>query len=175
MVDNARSKESVLQLYQSLLDLGISPFVAKQLSIQQVAEGGYEKKWWTGDKVKFDTPQQLAAHIVTTYGKNYPDSLKATTFQQFYDGLQKTGRIGMYNSAQGYEGYKKHLLSYAPAISKRIDAYEASRSTGPEATPQNNLLMQKINITPEQPDALRVTQVPVVHRYGGRLKRHING
>lgn len=41
----------------------------------------------------------------------------------------------MYNSVQGYEGYKKHLLSYAPAISKRIDAYEASKSTSPAATP----------------------------------------
>lgn len=178
MVDNERSKESILQLYQALVDQGISPFVAKQLSIQQVAEGGYAKKWWTGDHVKFDTPQQLATHIVDMYGKNYPDSLKATTFQQFYDGLQRTGRKGMYNSFAGYEGYKKYLLSYAPAISKRIDAYEASKTTRPTAVPQNNLLMQKIAITPEQPDALRVTQIqpiPVVHRYGGKLKRHING
>lgn len=175
MATNERSKESILQLYQALLDQGVSPFVAKQLSIQQVAEGGYAKKWWTGDRVKFDTPQQLASHIVDTYSRNYPDSLKATTFQQFYDGLQKTGRRGMYNSVTGYEGYKKHLLSYAPAISKRIDTYESSKTI---STPQDKLFIQKIDIVPEQPDALRMTQVqsiPVVHRYGGKLKRHING
>lgn len=164
--------------YQALLDRGMSPEVAKELTVQQVAEGGYDKKWWSGDLVKFNTPTELADHVIDHHSRLYPDSLKATNFDEFYDGLQKTGKH-MYNSEKGYNGYKQHLLSYRPAIIRRLDNYEATRTPKTQPTQQANT--SAISLTPilEKNDATAVTKQPViqpvaVRRFGGRLKRHLN-
>ncbi len=91
----------VTSYYQALLDNGASPEVAKELTVQQVAEGGYNPKWWTGDKVKFNTPEELAKHVLDYHKRMYPDSLKAKNFEDFYNGIQRTGQY-MYNSEKGY-------------------------------------------------------------------------
>ncbi len=167
--------------YQALLDRGMTPEVAKELTVQQVAEGGYDTKWWSGDEVKFNTPGELADHVIGHHSRMYPDSLKATNFDEFYNGIQRTGKA-MYNSEKGYNGYKRHLLSYRPAILRRLDKYEQSKTPAVQSTVQPTAQpTTPINIENivEKNDATSVLKPMIVKpiqakKLGGRLKRHLN-
>lgn len=165
MADNKIYKH-ITSYYQALLDKGLSPEVARELTVQQVAEGGYNTKWWTGDKVKYNTPEELAAHVIEHHSRMFPDSLKATNFNEFYDGLQKTGKA-MYNSVKGYNGYKQHLLTYRPGIIRRINQYE-----------QQPTIKAPVLEHIEPNDVTNIVNTPVIQpiqmkKCGGKLKRHI--
>lgn len=168
----------VTSYYQALLDQGMSPEVAKELTVQQVREGGYAKRWWSGDGVKFNTPQELAKHVIAKHSKLYPDSLKATNFDEFYNGLQKTGKY-MYNSEQGYNGYRKALLNVRPGVVRRIDKYVQSRTPVQEPVTETPAIAAPTLEHAEPNDVTKVVTTPVaqpiqMQKRGGKLKRHIN-
>lgn len=168
----------VTSYYQALLDKGMSPEVAKELTVQQVAEGGYNTKWWSGDKVKYNTPQELAAHVIDHHSRMFPDSLKATNFNEFYNGIQKTGKA-MYNKVKGYNGYKQHLLTYRPGIVRRINKYEQSRTPVQEPVTETPTIAAPTLEHAEPNDVTKVVTTPVaqpiqMQKRGGKLKRHIN-
>lgn len=171
-----RPLNSIFELYQALLDLGVNSFAAKELTSQQVSEGGYGETdrglWWTGDKKKYATAQELANHIVDWYGRMYPKALKAEDFNTFYDGLQKN-RGYMYNSKLGYTGYRNHLLKYRPAILKRLNNYDASKVPVQQINIPDQP-MSMIEQVEEKPDALRIITpsmpIPVMQRYGGKIQ-----
>ena len=122
---------NVTQIYQALVDKGVTPQAALDLTNQKVAEKGWTG-FATGDNKKYPNAQSFAQHLIDWHSRMYPDSLKAQNFQQYYDGIQKNAKY-MYNSEKGYNGYKKDLLLTRPGVKKRINYYRATQGLGPLA------------------------------------------
>lgn len=122
---------NVTQIYQALVDKGVTPQAALDLTNQKVAEKGWTG-FATGDNKKYPNVQSFADHLINWHSRMYPDSLKAQNFQQYYDGIQKNAKY-MYNSEKGYNGYKKDLLLTRPGVKKRINYYRATKGLGPLA------------------------------------------
>ena len=123
--------DNVTQIYQALVDKGVTPQAALDLTNQKVAEKGWTG-FATGDNKKYPNAQSFADHLINWHSRMYPDSLKAKNFQQYYDGIQKNVKY-MYNSEKGYDGYKKDLLLTRPGVKKRINYYRATKGLGPLA------------------------------------------
>ena len=123
--------DNVTQIYQALVDKGVTPQAALDLTNQKVAEKGWTG-FATGDNKKYPNAQSFAQHLIDWHSKMYPDSLKAQNFQQYYNGIQKNVKH-MYNSEKGYNGYKKDLLLTRPGVKKRINYYRATQGLGPLA------------------------------------------
>lgn len=79
---------NVTQIYQALVDKGVTPQAALDLTNQKVAEKGWTG-FVTGDNKKYPNAQSFADHLINWHSRMYPDSLKAQNFQQYYDGIQK--------------------------------------------------------------------------------------
>lgn len=122
---------NVTQIYQALVNKGVNPQVALDMTNQKVAEKGWTG-FVTGDNRKYSNAQSFADHLIDWLSRMYPDSLKAQNFQQYYNGIQKNVKH-MYNSEKGYNGYKKDLLLTRPGVKKRINYYRATQGLGPLA------------------------------------------
>lgn len=111
--------DNVTAIYQALIDKGLSPQAAIEITNQKIAEKGWEG-FVTGDKIKYKNANDFAAHILDWYGRMYPDSLKANTFDEYWNGIQITPKY-KYNSSN--PNYKQELLKTRPGVVKRINYY----------------------------------------------------
>lgn len=137
----------VTQIYQGLVDRGVSPQSALELVNQKIAERGWTD-YSTGDLKVFPNVSSFVKHLVDWHGRMYPNSLKARNFNEFYEGINGTkeqhernrrskgkdnsGRY-YYNTEKGWEGYKKDLLTTRPGVLKRINYYRAQKGLSPLA------------------------------------------
>ena len=70
-----KAYENVVQIYQALINQGVSPQVALELTNQKVAEKGYTG-FVSGDNKKFSNASAFAKHLVDWHSRMYPDSLE---------------------------------------------------------------------------------------------------
>lgn len=118
---------NVTQIYQALVDHGVTPQAALDLTNQKVAEKGWSG-YSTGDSKRFNNAEQFTNHIIDWYGRMYPDSLKANNFNQFWKGIQITPKY-KYNSEN--PNYKQELLRTRPGVKKRINFYRKQQGLNP--------------------------------------------
>lgn len=158
----------VTSLYQALIDRGIPPQAALELTNQQVAEGGWNA-WYTGDGKRYPTHNGLADHIASWMTKSYPDTIKAKNFDQFFNGLQH-GKNGSYNNKPEY---KPNLLNTRPGVKRRINAYRAEQGL-PPLTLLNDNPYVPTDTTPSIVTPQENLVEPIesnIAAYGGELKR----
>lgn len=121
--------DNVTQIYQALVDRGVEPQAALDLTNQKVAERGW-KGFSTGDKKTFPDAKSFADHIVDWHGRMFPDSLKANNFNQFWKGIMVTPKY-KYNPRGN--AYKQELLRTRPGVKKRINFYRKQQGLSPLA------------------------------------------
>lgn len=109
--------DNVTSIYQSFIDQGLTPQVAAELTNQKVAEKGWTG-FVSGDNKRFSNPDDFATHTIQLFQRNYPDSLKANNFNEFYKGLQYGKH--KYNP---YPNYNKKLLQTKNGVFKRLNYY----------------------------------------------------
>lgn len=78
--------DHVVEIYQSLLDKGVHEHAAFELVNQKVAEKGWTG-YATGDNKKYDNVNKFTDHLIEWHGRMYPNSLTATTFEEFWNGI----------------------------------------------------------------------------------------
>lgn len=127
--------DNVVSIYQSLVNKGVNPQAALELTNQKVAEKGWEG-YATGDNQKFSNVSDFTNHLIKWHKKLYPDSLKAKSFEQFWRGIQITPKY-KYNSEN--PNYKQNLLDTRPGVKKRINFYRQKKGLGP-------LVMNTLNL-----------------------------
>lgn len=130
---NGGTQKHAQDVYQGFINQGVTPEVALELTNQQVAEGGWNK-YSTGDKQTFKAVEPFTQHVVDWHERMYPDSLKATNFNQFFKGLQN----GKYKYNPNSNQYYKHLKSTRPGVKKRINVYRESLGETPLAFVNNS-------------------------------------
>lgn len=135
-IGNRNQYNHVVSIYQSLLNQGVSPQAALELTNQKIAEKGWTG-YSTGDNKRFNTADQFTQHLIDWHGKMYPESLKANNFEEFWKGIQITPKY-KYNSEN--PDYKKLLLKTRPGVKKRINFYREKQGLPPLA------LMSESNI-----------------------------
>lgn len=128
-IGNRDQYNNVTQIYQALVDRGVEPQAALDLTNQKVAERGW-KGFSTGDKKSYPNANSFADHIVDWHGRMFPDSLKAKSFNDFWRSIQVTPKY-KYNSEN--PNYKNHLLETRPGVKKRINFYRKQQGLGPLA------------------------------------------
>lgn len=127
----------VTEIYQSLVDQGIDPQAALDITNQKIAEKGW-KGYSTGDNKKFQNADDWAAHVKDWHQRMYPDSLKANGFNSYWRSIQVTPKY-KYNSED--PGYRKLLESTRPGVKKRVNFYRQQQGLSPLAQvniPNNN-------------------------------------
>lgn len=129
-----KAYENVVQIYQALINQGVSPQVALELTNQKVAEKGYTG-FVSGDNKKFSNAAAFAKHLVDWHGRMYPDSLKAKNFNQFYQGINGPNVKYKYNSKRS--DYREWLEKVRPGVKKRINQYRQSKGQSPLAMLDN--------------------------------------
>lgn len=108
----------VTEIYQDLIDKGIHEHAAFELVNQKVTEKGWTG-YATGDNKKYDNVNKFTDHLIEWHGRMYPNSLTATTFEEFWKGIvPKKGP--KYNLRPGY---KNELLKTRSGVLKRINHY----------------------------------------------------
>lgn len=120
--------DNVTSIYQSLVDKGVDPQAALELTNQKVAEKGWTG-WTTGDNKKFNNVNSFTDHLIDWHSRMYPDSLKVNNFQDFWNSIQ--GGKHKYNSRGNV--YKKELLLTRPGVKKRINFYRNTLGEQPLA------------------------------------------
>ena len=124
---------NVIQIYQNLIDNGVSDQAALELTNQKIAEGGW-KGYSSGDGKKFNNVNSFVDHIIDWHNKMYPDSLKANSFNQFFNSLE----YGKHKYNPNPNIYKQHLLETRPGVKKRINNYRDSLGQQPLSLLYNN-------------------------------------
>lgn len=120
--------DNVTSIYQSLVDKGVDPQAALELTNQKVAEKGWTG-FATGDNKKFNNVNSFTDHLIDWHSRMYPDSLKVNNFQDFWNGIQ--GGKHKYNPRGNV--YKKELLLTRPGVKKRINFYRNTLGEQPLA------------------------------------------
>lgn len=120
--------DNVTSIYQSLVDKGVDPQAALELTNQKVAEKGWTG-FATGDNKKFNNVNSFTDHLIDWHSRMYPDSLKVNNFQDFWNGIQ--GGKHKYNPRGN--AYKKELLLTRPGVKKRINFYRNTLGEQPLA------------------------------------------
>lgn len=126
-IGTMKQYQNVTQIYQALVDQGVNPQAALDITNQKVREKGWTG-FATGDSKRFSNATDFAKHIVDWHGRMYPDSLKAQNFNQYWRGIQITPKE-KYNSKN--PNYKKELLQTRPGVKKRINFYRAQQGLSP--------------------------------------------
>lgn len=119
---------NVTSIYQEYINAGVSPEVALELTNQKVAEKGWTG-YASGDKKRFRNAKDFVDHTVDYHSRMYPDTLKATNFNQFYNGLE----FGEHRYNPYVKTYKDKLLLTRPGVRKRINQYRAKQGQQPLA------------------------------------------
>lgn len=131
----------VTSIYQSLVDKGVNPQAALDLTNQKIAEKGWTG-YSTGDNKRFNTADQFTQHLIDWHGKMYPESLKANNFEEFWKGIQITPKY-KYNSEN--PDYKKLLLKTRPGVKKRINFYREKQGLPPLALVSENNIYEMLS------------------------------
>lgn len=124
---------NVISIYNSLLDEGIQPQAALELTNQKVAEKGW-KGYVSGDNKHFNNSDDFAEHLINLHQRLYPDSLKANNFNQFYKAIE----FGKNKYNPNPNAYKQQLLDTRNGVKKRINSYRAIQNL-PPLTLLNNI------------------------------------
>lgn len=124
---------NAIQIYQHFIDNGIPEQAALELTNQKIAEGGW-KGYSSGDGKKFNNVDNFIDHIIDWHNKMYPDSLKANSFNQFFNSLE----YGKHKYNPNPNSYKQHLLETRPGVKKRINEYRNSLGQQPLSLLYNN-------------------------------------
>ena len=140
-IGNQQQYNNVVSIYQSLVSKGIPPQAALEIVNQKVAEKGWAG-FATGDNKKYSTADDFADHIIDWYGRMYPDSLKANSFEDYWKSLQITPKY-KYNNKN--PNYKQELLRTRPGVKKRINHYRQQQGL-PLLTYINNIDNNNYNI-----------------------------
>lgn len=134
MIGNQNQYNHVVSIYQSLIDKGVNPQAALDLTNQKVAEKGWTG-YATGDNKKFNNVDQFTDHLIDWHKRMYPDSLKAKSFNEFYKGIMVTPKH-KYNPRG--DQYKQELLKTRPGVKRRINQYRQKQGLSP-LTQVNNI------------------------------------
>lgn len=140
-IGNRNQYNHVVSIYKSLLNRGVSPQAALELTNQKIAEKGWTG-YSTGDNKRFDTVDQFTQHLIDWHGKMYPESLKANNFEEFWKGIQITPKY-KYNSEN--PDYKKLLLKTRPGVKKRINFYREKQGLPPLALMSENNIYEMLS------------------------------
>lgn len=134
---------NVTSIYQEYINAGVSPEVALELTNQKVAEKGWTG-YVSGDKKRFSNVKDFVNHTVDYHSRMYPDTLKATNFNQFYNGLE----FGEHRYNPYVKTYKDKLLLTRPGVRKRINQYRAKQGQQPLAFIDTSTLPVEDTTTP---------------------------
>lgn len=118
--------DHVTGIYQALVDEGIDPQAALDITNQKVAERGWSG-YSTGDKKVYPNAKKFAEHIKDWHGRMYPDSLHSKDFNSYWRGIMD----GKHQYNPYYDKYKNDLLKTRPGVKKRINTYRAKQGLGP--------------------------------------------
>ena len=91
----------VTQIYQGLVDRGVSPQSALELVNQKIAVRGWTD-YSTGDLKVFPNVSSFVKHLVDWHGRMYPNSLKA----RIYDMDDRIKLAGLQNQPEAVFYYK---------------------------------------------------------------------
>lgn len=127
LIENKQQFDHVTGIYQSLVDKGVNPQAALDLTNQKVAEKGWSG-YSTGDNKKYQDVNSFTDHLIDWHGRMYPDSLKANNFNEYWRGIQITPKY-KYNSEN--PNYKNLLLQVRPGVKKRINFYRKQQNLPP--------------------------------------------
>lgn len=126
-IGTQKQYDHVVEIYQNLLNKGVNEHAAFELVNQKIAEKGWTG-YATGDNKKYDNVNKFTDHLIEWHGRMYPYSLKATTFEEFWDGIQV---LSNYRYNPFPKKYKKHLLKIRKGVLKRINHYRKSQNLPP--------------------------------------------